>query len=43
MKMILESAWSDKRRVLKDIRVKIRERRSRDFADGTHGNELYFV
>jgi hypothetical protein len=43
MKTILESALSDKRRILEGIRVKISERRSRDFAVGTHGNEPYFV
>jgi hypothetical protein len=43
MKMILESAWSDKRRTLEGVRVKIRDRRSPDFAVGTHGDELYFV
>jgi hypothetical protein len=43
MKMILESALSDKRRTLEGVSVKIRQRRSRDFAVGTRGNELYFV
>jgi hypothetical protein len=43
MKTILKSALSDKQRILEGVRVKIRERRSRDFAVGTHGKELYFV
>jgi hypothetical protein len=43
MKMILESVLSDKRCTLKGVGVKIRERRSRDFAVGTRGNEFYFV
>jgi hypothetical protein len=43
MKTILESALSDKRRALEGVRVKIRERRSRDFAVGARGNKLYFV
>jgi hypothetical protein len=43
MKMIFESALSDKQRAFEGVRFKIRERISHDFAVGTRGNELYFV
>jgi hypothetical protein len=43
MKMILESALSEIGRTLEGVRIKIRGRRSRDFAVGTRANELYFV
>jgi hypothetical protein len=43
MKTTLESALSDKRRAIEGVGVKIREQRSRDFAVGARGNELYFV
>jgi hypothetical protein len=43
MKMILESALSDKRRLVGGVRLKVRVLKSRDFADGTRGKELYFI
>jgi len=43
MKMILESTLSGERYNLAGVRVKTRERTSRDFAFGARGNKHYFV
>jgi len=43
MKMVSELCLKEERRPFEGVRFKTRESKSRDFAFGTRGNELYFL